>query len=175
MWHTRPVGKHIHLLRHAKSSWDNPGLDDHDRPLAPRGRKAAKRMARHLADGGVAPGLVLCSSAVRTRQTLERIAAGLPEGTPTEIEDGLYAANASALVERLRRVPDGINGVMVVAHNPGLQDLALLLAGRGDGLERLREKFPTCALATLACERRWDELHAGSCELVALVVPRDLR
>ena len=95
MWHTRSVAKRIHLLRRAKSSWDDPDLADHERPLAPRGRKAAKRMARHLEEAGVRPDLVLCSSSTRTRQTLERVAPALPDGVPVELEDGLYAASAS--------------------------------------------------------------------------------
>jgi phosphohistidine phosphatase len=168
------VAKHIHLLRHAKSSWDDPELADHDRPLAPRGRKAAKRMARHLEHAGVRPDLVLCSSSVRTRQTLERIAATIPDGARVEVEDGLYAAGASTLIERLRRVPPETRAVLVVAHNPGLQDLGVLLAGRGPALGRLVEKYPTGALATLAYEGSWTDLRAGACELVELIFPREL-
>lgn len=174
MWHTRAVAKRIHLLRHAKSSWDDPDLADHDRPLAPRGRKAATRIAHHLEEAGVRPDLVLCSSSVRTRQTLERISGSLPEGTPVEIENGLYASSASALIQRLQRVPDKAQAVLVIAHNPGLQDVALLLAGRGAAVERLYDKFPTGALATLVHEGAWIDLRAGACELVELVFPREL-
>jgi phosphohistidine phosphatase len=168
------VAKRLHLLRHAKSSWDEPGLADRERPLAPRGRKAAKRMARYLEDAGVRPDLVLCSSSVRTRQTLERVVQGLPDGTPVELEDGLYAASASALIERLRQVPAATETVLVIAHNPGLQDLARLLAGPGSAVARLDEKFPTGALATLVHDGAWTELRAGACELVELVFPREL-
>jgi len=168
------VAKRLHLLRHAKSSWDDPALADRDRPLAPRGRKAAKRMARHLEEAGVRPDLVLCSPSVRTRQTLERIARCLPDGTPVEVEDGLYAASAQALLERLRTVPDSTGAVLVIAHNPGLHDLARLLAGQGASVGRLDEAFPTGALATLDFDGAWAELRAGACELVELVFPREL-
>src|SRR6187200_3248617 len=88
----RPLVPRLYLLRHAKSSWDDPGLPDHDRPLAPRGRKAAKRMGAHLRERGIEPQLVLCSSARRTRETVERLA--LPSGSQVEVEDGLYAAGS---------------------------------------------------------------------------------
>jgi len=168
------VAKRLHLLRHAKSSWDDPALADRDRPLAPRGRKAAKRLARHLDEAGVRPDLVLCSPSVRTRQTLERVARGLPDGVQVELEDGLYAASAQTLLERLRAVPDATGAVLVIAHNPGLHDLARLLAGRGTGIARLEEAFPTGALATLGFDGVWAGLRAGACELVELVFPREL-
>lgn len=131
-------------------------------------------MARHLEEAGVRPDLVLCSPSVRTRQTLERIARSLPAGTPVEVEDGLYAASAQALIERLRLLPDGIGATLVIAHNPGLHDLARLLAGSGAGIARLDETFPTGALATLAFDGAWAGLRAGACELVELVFPREL-
>ena len=131
-------------------------------------------MARHLAKAGVRPDLVLCSTSVRTRQTLERVTAALPDGVAVELEDGLYGASASTLIERLRLMPPEAEAVLVVAHNPGLQDLALLLAGSGPAIGRLHEKFPTGALATLVHDGAWAELRAGACELVELVFPRDL-
>jgi phosphohistidine phosphatase len=168
------VAKRLHLLRHAKSSWDDPGLADHERPLAPRGRKAAKRLARHLEHAGVRPDLVLCSSAVRTRQTLERLGPAIPKRTPVEVEDALYASSASTLLERLRRVPPDTEAVLVIAHNPGLHELALRLAGSGPDVDRLAGTFPTGALATLSHEGAWSELRPGACELVQLVFPREL-
>jgi len=131
-------------------------------------------MARYLEDERIRPGLVLCSPSVRTRETLERVARALPDSTPVEFDDGLYAASASALIERLRQVPDETETVLVIAHNPGLQDLARLLAGRGPAVARLDEKFPTGALATLVHDEAWAELRAGACELVELVFPREL-
>src|SRR5437868_8884110 len=96
--------RHLYLMRHAKSSWDDPGVDDHDRPLAPRGKQAMKLMARRLRKEGVHPDLVLCSSAKRARQTLERILPSLGGGVRIEVEDELNTFDAEVLYRRLRRV-----------------------------------------------------------------------
>jgi phosphohistidine phosphatase len=164
----------LHLLRHAKSSWDDPGLADRDRPLAPRGRRAAERMAEHLRAAGVRPALVLCSSAVRARQTLTAVADALGD-PPTAIEDALYLAEPEDVLGRLRAVPDADPEVLVIGHNPTLQELALELARDGSDLPRLREKLPTGALVTLAFEGPWRDLGPGRATLVAFVTPRDLR
>lgn len=162
------------LLRHAKSSWSDPTLADADRPLAPRGRKAAKRIAEHLRKTAAGPDLVLCSTSLRTRQTLDAIRPALGKA-PVELEPGLYAASDDELLGRLRALPDSIESVLLIAHNPGLQDLALTLAATGDGLERLRTKFPTGALATLAVRSEtWATLGPGGAELVDCVLPREL-
>ncbi len=168
----------IYLLRHAKSSWDDPALADHDRPLAPRGRRAAKAIADHLRGEGIAPELVLCSSSARTRETLARISAAFEgaNGVQVEIERGLYEASGGELLARLRQVPGGVESVMLIAHQPGIQELALTLAEAGSGtqLERLKEKFPTAALATLDVEGDWDALGPASARLAAFVKPREL-
>jgi phosphohistidine phosphatase len=165
----------LHLLRHAKSSWADEDVADHDRPLAPRGRRAATAMAAHLGEHGVVPELVLCSSARRARETVELVAPGLGPGARIVVEDGLYGASAEDLLDRLRRVPDSTASVMLVGHNPAMQDLALALAAPGAGVERLRAKFPTGALATVRFGRGgWANLRRGEGELVDLVVPRDL-
>ena len=158
----------LFLLRHAKSSWDDPELRDHDRPLAPRGRRAAKLMAGHIRDEGIRPSLVLCSSAVRARQTLAGVA---PDGE-VSVEQELYGASADDLLDRLRRVPDGVESVMLIGHNPAMQDLALTLAG--GGAEQVERKFPTGALATLSFAGEWSELAPGGAELVAFVRPKQL-
>ena len=169
--------KVLYLLRHAKSSWLEAGLADRDRPLAPRGRKAARRIAGHLAAAEVPPALVLCSSAVRTRQTLDAILPAL-EGEPeVRVEDALYGAPAGSLLARLRTVPADVPSVLLIGHNPGIGDLATALAGEGDGaaLRRLHEGYPTGALATLAiAEGAWAELADGGAELTDYVVPREL-
>jgi phosphohistidine phosphatase len=164
---------HLELLRHAKSSWDDPGLSDRDRPLSPRGRRAAKRVAEHIRAEGIRPELVLCSPAIRARQTLARVRRAL--GDPkVSFDEVLYAADAEVLLGRLRAVPAGTGTVLVVGHNPGLQDLALELASSGAALGRLRKKLPTCALVSLTFEGAWSDLGAGSAELVGFLVPRDL-
>jgi phosphohistidine phosphatase len=166
----------IHLMRHAKSSWDDPTLADHDRPLAKRGRKAARRMAAYLERRGVHPQLILCSSAVRARQTCDALDAAGDGSSEVLIEDGLYGAGAGELLSRLQQLSESVGEVLVIGHNPGLQDLALLLTGRGDAAARarLRDRFPTGAVATLTASAPWASLAAGSARLSALVTPREL-
>jgi phosphohistidine phosphatase len=166
-----PDAKQLFVLRHAKSSWDDPGLPDHDRPLAPRGRKAVKLLAAHVREAGIEPGLVLCSSARRTRETLE----GVNPGGERHIESELYGATTADLLGRLRRISAQTHAVMLIGHNPSVQVLVLRLAARGDGLEAVRNKFPTGALATLTFEGPWSELGPGTGELAAYVRPKDLR
>jgi phosphohistidine phosphatase len=128
--------RRLYLLRHAKSSWEDAGLADHDRPLAPRGRRAAKAIGRYLRDSGIEPQLVLCSSARRAQETLERA------GLAGRVEPELYGASADALLARLRHISPEVRSVMLIGHNPGVQQLALLLARPGPKLDELAVKFP---------------------------------
>jgi phosphohistidine phosphatase len=168
------MGKRLYLLRHAKSSWENPALADHDRPLSGRGRRSSRVMAEHLRGQRIAPMLVLCSSSARTRETLERISASLGDQIDVRIEDAVYTATAGDLLDLLHRVAPGTESVMVIGHNPSLQELALTLAAGGPELERLSEKFPTAALATLTFAGDWEELARGGAKLTAFVTPREL-
>ena len=169
--------KTLLLLRHAKSSWEAPGLVDHDRPLAPRGRRAAKKLTRHMRESEIAPELVLCSTSTRTRETLDGIPSAL--GDPeVRFASELYAASAETLLDAVCAVEPAVAATLVIAHNPGLHDLALQLVGSGDedARLRLRENLPTGALVTLAFDvETWDEVEPGSGELVGYVVPRELR
>jgi phosphohistidine phosphatase len=164
--------KRLFLLRHAKSSWDESGLADHERPLAKRGRQASKVIGEHLREEGIVPELVLCSPSARTRETLERI--GLGDDAEVRIEDDLYGASAGDLLEVLHGVADEVGSVMLIGHNPGIEDLALQVAGSGEELERMRQKFPTAALATLDFDGEWSGLGPGGAELVAFVKPKEL-
>jgi phosphohistidine phosphatase len=163
--------KRLLLLRHAKSSWDDPSLADHDRPLAPRGRKAAKRIGEYLRREKIEISLVLCSSARRARETLER--AQPLAGAAIVIEPGLYGASASELLDRVRHLSDDIGSAMLIGHNPALEDLTLALAQ--PGTELAGAKFPTAALATLTFSGRWHDLTPGKATLTGLVKPRELR
>jgi len=164
------------VLRHAKSSWSNASLDDHDRPLAPRGRRAAEVLAAHVATIDPPPALVLCSTARRAQDTLEPVRSRLPDSTELLVEDNLYGAPAPVLLARLRQVPEAIPSVMVVGHNPGLEDLVRGLGRDGDPglIARFRTKFPTGALATIGFTGPWKELGSGPATLEAFVVPADL-
>jgi phosphohistidine phosphatase len=167
--------RRVYLLRHAKSSWKDHSLADRDRPLAGRGRRAAKAMAAHLQAEGVRPDLVLCSPARRTRETLERIEGAFGGPVEASFEDALYGAGEAELLARLEALPQEVGSVMLIGHNPGLEELALALASKGTGLARLREKYPTAALATIDLPaERWSAIERGSGELVGYIRPRDL-
>ncbi len=175
--------KQLFVLRHAKSSWNDPGLEDDERPLAPRGLRAAKLLGEHMRATGIRPAQVLCSPARRTRETLD----GVSPGGETLIEPELYAASCGAVIERLRRVPEATASVMVVGHNPAMQVLVLRLAGAGgrewatnpnrtvdSDVAEVQRKFPTGALATLTFDCAWSELAPGCASLVAYVRPKAL-
>jgi phosphohistidine phosphatase len=167
--------KRVYLLRHAKSSWKDDSLADRDRPLAGRGKRAAKAMARHLEAEGTRPDLVLCSPARRTRETLERIEVAFGDRVEATLDEALYAASEPELLARLKALPEEVGSVMLIGHNPGLEELALALASEGAGLERMREKYPTAALATIDLPaRQWRTVRRGSGELVGYVRPKDL-
>lgn len=160
--------KRLLLLRHAKSSWDDPSLADHDRPLAPRGRKASKVIGSYLRDEQIRADVVLCSSARRARETLEL--AGV-QGE-AQVERGLYGASVDQLLGRLRRLPDELDTAMLIGHNPAIQELAAgLVAPTSELAER---KYPTGALASLAFTGPWSALERGQAELVAFVTPKAL-
>jgi len=155
--------RRLHLLRHAKSSWDEPWSNDAERPLAPRGRRAAARIGRHLREAALAPDLVLCSPARRARETLERL--GLP--VPARIEPALYGASAGALLALARALPPEHHEVLLIGHNPSLEELGPLRTA-------LAAKYPTGALATFALPGSWAALDAGGARLEAFIRPRDL-
>jgi phosphohistidine phosphatase len=169
-----PPPRTLYLLRHAKSSWADEGVADVDRPLAPRGERDARRLAQRLGRQGVDPDVVLCSPALRARQTLELLRPGLREDVEVLVEDGLYGAVAAALLQRLRRLPDTCGSALLVGHNPGLQELALRLAGAAER-DRLSH-FPTAALAVLAVRSAgWGGLDDSGAALVSYTVPRERR
>lgn len=167
------------LLRHAKSSWEAPGLSDHERPLNGRGLKAAPRMARHMASLGLKPDLIVCSTAQRTRQTLALV---LPElGRPQPIvsyEAELYLAESDVLLNRLRAVRGDSRHVLVIGHNPGLHDLAVALAGTGDAkaIAWLVAKLPTAGLVVLEFPGTtdWSTLAARGGRLATFATPKAL-
>jgi phosphohistidine phosphatase len=166
------------LLRHAKSAWSQSGLDDHDRPLNRRGERAAEAMADHIVRNAPRPDLILCSTAVRTRQTLAPLVHRLTvPAPPIALERGLYLASEDALLGRLRALTDEVGTILLIGHNEGIGELAENLAGSGRAadLAALRAKYPTGTLATLrAPATHWNDLASHSAELLSFVRPRDL-
>ena len=123
----RKAMKSLHLLRHAKSSWKDPGLNDHDRPLSKRGRQTAKMMAAYLRRAKIAPDLVICSTAMRARQTLDPIAKA-KKPPKVVLEGEIYGGAQRALWEQLWNLPESGKSVLLIGHNPALHDLARELA-----------------------------------------------
>ena len=158
----------LHLLRHAKSDWDG-GEADHDRPLAPRGERAAAAMAVYCRQQGIAPDVVLCSSARRTQETLALLRGDLPEGVRVETTRDLYEVGAAQIVARLKSIPVKARVALVIGHNPGMEDTVRLLSGDGVGV-----KFSTCALATLESTSGWAALGPRRAELRRFITPKEL-
>lgn len=165
------------LLRHAKSSWDDPRLDDFDRPLAPRGLNAAPRMGAEIASLGLQPDLALISTAKRAKQTWELVSRMLNEMPRTLFDRQIYLAAPATILALLKDVPATTQTVIVVGHNPGMEMLALSLAGPDSSQEALRDmtqKFPTAALARLEFESGWYDLASAEARLTDFIRPRDL-
>lgn len=165
------------LLRHGKSSWDEPGLDDRERPLALRGERAAAAMGAYLAQRERIPDLVLCSPARRTRETWERLRLAFDAAPAVEMDEALYAATPRAILGRVRAVADEVGSLLVLGHNPGVAALAAELAGSGDpeARQQMGRKFPTAALAVLAPpEGPWSALKPGTAALLEFRTPKEL-
>ncbi len=166
------------LLRHAKSSWDDPTVPDHQRPLNALGERAARLMSGAFATLHLAPDLALISSSRRTQQTFEALHLS-KDATEVEITDGLYLADADTILERLRLVPEGTRSVLVVGHNPGLYDAAIELVGNDPAARpeppvmRLLDGYPTASLAEFAIAVPWAELGTGRGRLVRFQRPED--
>jgi phosphohistidine phosphatase len=171
------IMRQLLLLRHAKSSWDDASIPDRDRPLNPRGRRSAGVIRHAMRDLGLAPDVVLVSTARRTMETLEALEPW--DDTPlVEPMDSLYLANPMQLIAALHSVAETVRSVLVIGHNPGLHDLALTLAGpraiAGGGLNEraLAAGFPTGALAEFVVAGSWWELREAGGKLVRFLTPR---
>jgi phosphohistidine phosphatase len=167
--------KTLHLLRHAKSSWDDPALDDHDRPLSKRGRAVAKAMAEHMERAKIVPDIVLCSTALRTKETLGPIAARV-KPAKVVFAAGIYEASERKLWRHLWDLPEQAETVLMIGHSPGVHELALALADAAsrEHLPPVDGKFPTGALATFSFDGAWKKLSPRSAQLVSFVRPKEL-
>ncbi len=163
------------LFRHAKSSWDKRDQPDHERPLNARGLRAAPLMGRYMGANGIRPDRVLCSTATRTQETAALALAEMP-GTPAlKLLDSLYLAAPARMLSEIAKTPASVKLLMLIGHNPGMHELAQELARSGDrdARRRLREKFPTAALAVLTFDvASWSEVRHGEGNLFTFVTPR---
>ena len=161
--------KRLTILRHAKSSWDDPSLDDFERPLNDRGIKAAWRMGREMRERGLRFDHVLASPAVRVRETLDQVAKGYGSAFEIAFDERIYMASLGVLLGIVQAIPDEATAPLLVGHNPGLQQLVLNLTGD----DRVRKKFPTAVLAVIELTTSsWKVIERG--QLAELILPREL-
>jgi len=165
----------LHLLRHAKSAVDE-ALEDHERPLTRRGREAARRVGESLPRALGAIDLVLCSTAVRTRETAELVLAGFTAPPPVRFEDALYLAGRALLLRRLAGLDGSLGAVLLIGHNPGLHELALALASPDSPRYRALAsgKFPTTARASFTIVQPWTDLARSRHALTDYVTAKSL-
>jgi phosphohistidine phosphatase len=165
--------KTLHLLRHAKSSWNDPDLDDHDRPLSKRGRETARAIAAYLRRAKIAPDLVICSTAVRARQTLDPITKAI-KPPKVVLERGIYEVAQEKIWKHLWKLPESADCVLLIGHNPGLHDLALALADAGSAelVPPRGGKFPTGALASFRFDGAWKAVQLHSARLFSYATPK---
>ncbi|MET8245571.1 histidine phosphatase family protein [Streptomyces sp. NPDC005202] len=166
--------RRIVLFRHAKADW--PQVTDHERPLAERGRKDAAVAGRKLADSGISFDLALCSTATRTRETWKLAVHELPQRPKTVYEERIYDASPGELIAVLNEIPDDVQNLIVVGHNPGIQGLAEVLSGsaEAEARERMsRRGFPTAAFAVLSFDGSWKSLEPGVATLLDYWAPSE--
>lgn len=167
--------KTLTLLRHAKSGWDDPVARDFDRPLNPKGQRAAQAMGRHMRGLGLAFDHVAASPAARVVETLEHVAAGYGSDLAPHWDQRIYLASAGTLLELVHEFPDRAGRVLLVGHNPGLEELVLDLVPAGSLRDHVEVKFPTASLAEMRfAVDRWQDVAADGGELIRFVRPRDL-
>jgi phosphohistidine phosphatase len=169
--------KTLFLLRHAKSSWDDPTQRDYDRPLNSRGRDAAAAIGRFFSAENFAPDVVLSSPSVRTRETLKIVREQHPTLATPRFDDRIYLASLDTLLEVVHAFDASNKKALIVGHNPGLEDLALYLAGHGDTKlrESVAEKLPTGAFLELSIDSdSWSQFTRGAAALNRFVKPRQL-
>ncbi len=164
--------KKLILIRHAKSSWDDPEMSDHDRPLNTRGRRAAPLIGRWLADQGICPEQALCSTAARTQETWKLIAEALPGAAEADLLAGLYLADPAQMLHHLRGA--SADCVAMIAHNPGTARLAWSLAKAPPNHAGFGH-YPTGATTVMDFEiADWSELTQAQGIVRQFAVPRDL-
>jgi len=169
--------KRLAILRHAKSSWDDPALDDFNRPLNKRGWKAAQRMGAEFARRGLRFDHVLASTAARVRETIEGLGQELDLGASIDFDPDIYLANEATLLSRVRALPESTKAPLIVGHNPGLERLLLGLTRNDSAGFRaiVAEGYPTAAFAVVELPAgRWDEVEPGNGKIVELTLPREL-
>lgn len=167
--------KTLTLLRHAKSDWDDPDSRDFDRALNARGKRAAETVGHWFARDRWRCDAAVASPAERVRETLDFVSAGYGARIAPEWERRVYLASAATLLDVVTDTAAAADRLLLVGHNPGLEELVLLLAGSGDALGDVAEKFPTASVAILSFDvERWADVREGGGRLDRFIRPRDL-
>jgi phosphohistidine phosphatase len=170
--------KKLTLLRHAKSGWDDPVARDFDRPLNKRGEKAARVIGGWMKSQGIGFDHVIASPAVRVIETLDHIVGGYGKRMEPKWERRVYLASSATLMDVLREVDDQFSSILLIGHNPGMEDLILDLVPEGRDAElrdMVFEKFPTAAFAEMTIDiNLWNEIDRNIASLVRFIRPRDL-
>ena len=164
------------LLRHAKSSWSLDGLADSDRPLNGRGQEASRAMGNYIANHDLLPDVIISSPAVRARETVAGLDKQWSGSVPVFFEPAIYGAAACELLYCIQAQAEGAQKILVVGHNPGIENLALFLDPNGPEklVREITRKFPTCGLAVFSCNEPWSQLSARNAFLDNFVRPKDL-
>ena len=161
--------KDIYVLRHAKSSWDNSNLSDFDRPLADRGISDAKKMSNFLKDMNIKIDRVLCSNAIRAKETFDLTADGFNfEIDKATYLDKLYFGDTTTIIQDLKELDESLNNILIVGHNPTLHYLVEILTNESIN------RFTTCNLATISHDGEWVSLNSQQCSLKSLIRPKEL-
>lgn len=169
--------RRLTILRHAKSSWDDPHLEDYNRPLNDSGWKAARRMARELEKRKMKFDLIIASPAARVRETIDGLTQKLRFNVEIRFEPRMYAASEEMLLMIVRDIRESAHAPLLVGHNPGLQQLLVALTHKDpdDLRSRVEEKFPTAALATIELPaHRWTDVKLATGEITELILPKQL-
>ncbi|MBT3399393.1 MAG: histidine phosphatase family protein [Rhodospirillaceae bacterium] len=168
--------KHLILLRHAKADWAENGLDDFDRPLSNDGQGECQLLAPWLIQNDLLPDHALVSPALRTRQTWESVCNNLPDAPPHDTHDDLYLAAPGTLLAHISALPDIVGTALVVAHNPGLEALARMLAGASPDDAAMRDMmlgYPTAGLAKFTVDTdHWDQISVATTRLDVFLRPQ---
>ena len=161
--------KEIYVLRHAKSSWDNSNLSDFERPLADRGISDAKKMSKFLKDMNLKIDKVLCSNAIRAKETFDLTADGFNfEIDKATYLDKLYFGDTTTIIQDLKELDESLNNILIVGHNPTLHYLVEILTNESIN------RFTTCNLATIFHDGEWVSLNSQQCSLKSLIRPKEL-
>ncbi len=163
--------KKLYLLRHAKSSWDDSSIPDHERELNDRGRKEAKKMGEYFLEKNIIPDLIICSTSKRTRETYKLIIEKIDKNIQTIFEDNIYEASVSDIFDAISKVSKEVDSLLIIGHNPGMGYMVEKLTN----IPGIIDKFGTCSLAELEVDiQKWSDIRKTTVKLINFISPKTL-